>query len=204
MPPGGAMVKRHWVQRYDELPPKSEWTTILQSWDTANKGGPDNDWSVCTTWIFARGNRFFLADVLRGKVDYPTLKSKVASHARAWKANRVLVEDAGAGTMLVQEMRGSVSGVIAVKPDRDKITRMSVASAKIEAGQVFLPTRASWLNDLEEELFSFPGSRHDDQCDSISQALLYHKLSFMQQMSEGDRRRLLERTRARAPRAVSF
>jgi hypothetical protein len=25
--------------------------------------------------------------------------------------------------------------------------------------------------DLEAELFAFPGSRHDDQCDSISQAL---------------------------------
>ena len=25
--------------------------------------------------------------------------------------------------------------------------------------------------DLEAELFAFPGARHDDQCDSISQAL---------------------------------
>ena len=48
-PPGGAMVKRHWVQRYSELPPSSERLVILQSWDTASKGGPENDWSVCTT-----------------------------------------------------------------------------------------------------------------------------------------------------------
>jgi phage terminase large subunit-like protein len=39
-----------------------------------------------------------------------------------------------------------------------------VASAKFEAGQALLPERASWLPDLEAELFSFPGSRHDDQC----------------------------------------
>jgi phage terminase large subunit-like protein len=37
-------------------------------------------------------------------------------------------------------------------------------------GQVFLPERADWLPDLEAELFAFPGARHDDQCDSISQA----------------------------------
>jgi hypothetical protein len=49
-PPGGAMVKRHWVQRYSELPPSSGRLQTLQSWDTASKGGPDNDWSVCTTW----------------------------------------------------------------------------------------------------------------------------------------------------------
>jgi hypothetical protein len=49
--------------------------------------------------------------------------------------------------------------------------QMAVASAKFEAGQVFLPERANWLPDLEAELFAFPGGRHDDQCDSISQAL---------------------------------
>ena len=48
---------------------------------------------------------------------------------------------------------------------------MAVASAKFEAGQVFLPERADWLPDLEAELFAFPGGRHDDQCDSVSQAL---------------------------------
>jgi hypothetical protein len=38
---------------------------------------------------------------------------------------------------------------------------------------VFLPTTASWLDDFETELFSFPGGRYDDQIDSISQALAY-------------------------------
>jgi hypothetical protein len=56
---------------------------------------------------------------------------------------------------------------------------MAVASAKFEAGQVLLPERAPWLADLEAELFVFPGSRQDDQCDSISQALLDKNTSFM-------------------------
>jgi hypothetical protein len=47
-PPGGAMVKRHWIVRYKELPPVSDCLLTLQSWDMASKGGPDNDWSVCT------------------------------------------------------------------------------------------------------------------------------------------------------------
>ena len=64
-----------------------------------------------------------------------------------------------------------IPGIIAVKPIGDKASRMAVASAKFEAGQVFLPQRADWLPDLEAELFAFPGGRHDDQCDSISQAL---------------------------------
>ena len=80
----------------------------------------------------------------------------------------VLVEDAGAGTSLVQELLGEVSGIVAVKPDRDKISRMAVVSAKFESGLVFFPERAPWLADFETELFAFPGSRHDDQCDSVS------------------------------------
>jgi hypothetical protein len=63
---------------------------------------------------------------------------------------------------------------------------MAVASAEFEAAQVLLPERASWLPDLEYELFTFPGSRHDDQCDSISQALLDKNNSWMRWLSPED------------------
>ena len=78
----------------------------------------------------------------------------------------------GTGTSLVQELRrGKVSGIVAVKARSDKVSRMAVVSAKFESGQVFLPQRAPWLADFERELFAFPGGKHDDQCDSVSQAL---------------------------------
>jgi predicted phage terminase large subunit-like protein len=180
VPPGGAMIKRAWVKRYQEEPIEAERRLILQSWDTASKGGPENDWSVCTTWVFGRNMRWYLIDVWRGRVDYPTLKAEVASHAKRWGAKRVLVEDAGAGTSLVQELNFSVAGIIAVKPTSDKVSRMAVASAKFEAGQVLLPERAPWLAELETELFAFPGGRHDDQCDSISQALNDDSISWLE------------------------
>jgi predicted phage terminase large subunit-like protein len=116
-------------------------------------------------------------------VDYPALKANVAHLASKWRARRILVEDTGTGTSLVQELRGRVSGIIAVKPENDKVSRMAVASAKFEAGEVFLPERAPWLADLEAELFAFPGSRHDDQCDSISQALLDQRKSWIASIS---------------------
>jgi predicted phage terminase large subunit-like protein len=199
-PPGGAMVKRTWVKRYSELPPESQRLLVLQSWDTASKGGPDNDWSVCTTWMVCRKKRFFLLDVWRKRVDYPALKANVQSLAKKWNARRVLVEDTGAGTSLVQELRGKVSGIIAVKPIGDKASRMAVASAKIEAGQVFLPERATWLPDLEAELFVFPGSRHDDQCDSISQALEDRNNSWMSWLTREDWDRIIAQASVPVPR----
>jgi predicted phage terminase large subunit-like protein len=174
VPPGGAMIKRDWIRRYTQLPPRRERSLILQSWDTASKGGPENDFSVCTTWFMTHDRRWYLLDVWRRRVDYPALKTAVRNLASEHAANRVLVEDAGAGTALVQELLGEVHGILAVIADCNKITRMSIASAKFESGLVFLPERAPWLADFEAELFAFPGSRHDDQCDSVSQALSDH------------------------------
>ncbi|MFZ3327919.1 MAG: hypothetical protein WA231_19440 [Methylocella sp.] len=65
--------------------------------------GPDNDWSVCTTWIVTRKKLWYLGDVWRQRVDYPPLTASVQTLAKRWNARRVLVEDAGAGTSLVKE-----------------------------------------------------------------------------------------------------
>ena len=77
-----------------------------------------------------------------------------------------------------------------MKPDRDKISRMAVVSTKFESGLVFLPERAPWLADFEAELFAFPGSRHDDQCDSVSQALTDDNCGFPMMISRRSARRL--------------
>jgi hypothetical protein len=61
-----------------------------------------------------------------------------------------------------------------------------------------LPERATWLPDLEAELFVFPGSRHDDQCDSISQALLDRNTSFMALLTPADWEVILAKARVPA------
>jgi phage uncharacterized protein (putative large terminase), C-terminal domain len=111
--------------------------------------------------------------VLRGRFDFPTLRTKVLEHAKQHKASHILIEDAGFGTALIQELKGAHCSAIAVKPEYDKKIRMAIQSAKFENGQVFFPKEAPWLADLEAELFAFPSGRHDDQVDSISQALGY-------------------------------
>jgi predicted phage terminase large subunit-like protein len=178
VPPGGLMIKREWVRRYTE-PPPSAGHFVLQSWDTAAKGGPENDFSACTTWLFTTDCQFYLLDAWRGRVDYPTLKAKVQELANKWGANQVLVEEAGIALGLLQELKYRVRGVTGIKPDGDKQTRMAIASALFEPGQVYLPEQAPWLPELEAELFSFPGSKHDDYVDSISQALNHTRSSAL-------------------------
>jgi predicted phage terminase large subunit-like protein len=180
VPPGGAMIKRAWVRRYDQLPTERD-RYVIQSWDTANKEGGQNDWSACTTWLIYE-NKYYLVDVLRGRFDYPTLKARVIEHARAHRPSKILIEDAGVGIALIQELKGAYS-VIPIKPEHDKVTRMSIQSAKFESGRIFFPQQAPWLAVLETELFAFPNSRHDDQVDSISQALGDNVQEFWSQRS---------------------
>ena len=179
MPPLGGMIKRHWVRRYTDLPPAERGRFTFQSWDTAAKGGPDNDWSVCTTWLRTNDCQWYLLDLLRERIDYPTLKLRVEENAKRWQAEQVLVEESGTAIALLQELSVRVQGLIGVRPEKDKETRMSIASAIFEAGQVHLPERAPWLAELEAELFAFPGSQYDDQIDSISQALNHDSASSL-------------------------
>ena len=53
----------------------------------------------------------------------------------------------------------------------DKIMRLYAQTAMFENGRVLMPRRASWLVDYLNELTGFPGSKHDDQVDSTTQAL---------------------------------
>ena len=83
----------------------------------------------------------------------------------------LLIEDKGSGTGLIQELRASNVAVIAINPQGDKQTRVANISARFEAGAVFFPKSAPWLDALKAELLGFPNVKHDDQVNSVSQAL---------------------------------
>ena len=57
--------------------------------------------------------------------------------------------------------------------------RMNAQSARIEAGSVFLPHKAPWLDTFLQEVLAFPASRHTDQIDALSQAFNRRTLCFV-------------------------
>lgn len=172
VPADGEIVRWGWFQRYDTPPPHLR---ICQSWDTASKADEHHDYSVCTTWGIL-GDKFYLLDVDRARRDFPALKRRVVELARHWRAQTILIEDKGSGTALIQQLRSESHGTpfpTAFLPKDDKLTRLHAQSARIEAGHVYLPEKAPWLEDLRVELAAFPQGRHDDQVDSISQFLAW-------------------------------
>ncbi len=168
-PAEGGMCKLDWFKRY--AAPLDAYDQIVQSWDTASKPGELNDPSCCTTWG-VRKEGFDLLQVVVRRLEYPELKSLVVQQAESFGANAVLIEDKSSGMALLQDLKRETKlPLIAVNPDRDKITRFAAVSAMIEAGKVSLPTHAAWLTDYEMELMTFPNSAHDDRVDSTSQFL---------------------------------
>ncbi len=174
VPADDEIVKWGWFQHYNEAPPRIQ-MTVIQSWDTASKPEEHHDYSVCTTWGTV-GDRLYLLDVDRARRDFPSLKRRVIELAKTWNARTILIEDKGSGTSLIQQLRTEHHGIpypTAFMPKEDKLTRLHAQSSRIEAGHVYLPERASWLDDLRTEIAAFPQGRHDDQVDSISQALTW-------------------------------
>ena len=72
---------------------------------------------------------------------------------------------------LIQDLKRENIHAVKVKPEGDKVMRMNAQTARIEAGSVLLPTRASWLDEFRRELRAFPAGRYSDQVDAFSQAL---------------------------------
>ena len=174
VPLEGNLIKRDWIKWYESTRARSTGAQVVQSWDVASTTGDTRDWSVCTTWLTFK-RHYYLLDVWRGRLEFPQLRHKLITLAREHKPNRILIEQAGPGLHLIQELRANpVSGVpvpIGIKPIGDKLVRMEAQCARFEAGQVFLPKEAPWLSEFLHEIFAFPNARHDDQIDSVSQFL---------------------------------
>ncbi len=166
----GTVFKREWWRSYEQPPP---FTRVVQSWDTAFKTGSDNDFSVCTTWGVATVG-YFLLGFWRGRVEFPELKKQMAEQAKVWRPAQILVEDQASGQSLIQELKWQTAlPIVAIRPDRDKLSRAQAVTPMIEAGKVYLPQGTSWRHQFIDELASFPTGVHDDVVDSTTQALNY-------------------------------
>jgi predicted phage terminase large subunit-like protein len=166
----GNIIKREWWKYYKV---RSEYTRLVQSWDTAFKAGQANDYSVCTLWGESNSH-FDLIDVWRERVEFPEMERAVIAAYDRDKPSVVLIEDAASGQSLIQTLKKETRLPIKpVKADKDKVARANAVTPLIEAGRVRLPERASWLHNFVEEVSAFPSGEHDDQVDTMTQALNY-------------------------------
>jgi predicted phage terminase large subunit-like protein len=178
MPTRGGTIRSEWLDRsysFHNAPSRSWFRRVFQSWDTAKKDKEQHDPTVCTTFGETPDRDLMVLDVDRARLQYPDLKERAKLLAARWNPSAVLVEDKGSGESLIQDLRRDPSfrwSVIPIEPGGiDKVTRMAVQTSFLEARRLIVPDAAPWLAEWKLELLRFPKSKHDDQVDSLSQAL---------------------------------
>ncbi len=165
---GGNILKTTFLKTYKELPfLKHRWIEC----DTAQKTEERHDYTVFQCWGKGYDGGIYLIDQFRKKMEYTELKQRFKDF---WnKQNSVenydprkygylkaaYIEDKSSGTQIIQETRseGNIP-VVAVPRSRGKFERaVDVAVPKLEAGYIFVPEEAAFIQDFKDEMESFTG-----------------------------------------------
>jgi predicted phage terminase large subunit-like protein len=172
-PEAGALFMREWfAKRWEAHPTGVRW---CMSVDASLKDNNDSDYGVIQVWAW-RGAEFFLMDQHRARMAFSATVAAVKAMKTKWPlVGQILIEDKANGTAVVDTLKRSIPGVMAVTPEGGKFSRAQAVEPYFRAGNVSFPPDhlASWMPGLIEEFATFPVGSFDDSVDSASQALLF-------------------------------
>jgi len=179
-PQEGNSVLRSWFKEYDHFWVKQNLhrMTVIQSWDTASTVGAKSDPSCCVTAaVDFETKNIYILDVFVRKMEYIELRAEASKLAATFKPNAVLVESAGSGIALGQELSSRGVPVIKISPARqgDKSFRFEKVTPLMEAGKFHVCSFKPWCGAYVDELVTFPAAKHDDQVDATSQLLNWYE-----------------------------
>jgi predicted phage terminase large subunit-like protein len=166
-PPDGNMIKAAWLRRYNSVPSRKKFRSMILSCDPAGKTDVKNDYTAITV-VGIDAKELYLLHVERGHWTVVEMQNRIQALAAQWEATHIIVEDTASGMGLIQLLKEQTRlPVIGQHPTDDKETRMSRHEGRFEAGRILLPVEAPWLVDFEHELLAFPNGRYDDQVDAL-------------------------------------
>jgi predicted phage terminase large subunit-like protein len=212
VPPGGSLLKKSWWKfwRWDTDQPTTterprgcnayptrvvqakmwKWDSVVMSVDATFKSleaskGRDPDYVVIMV-IACKGPDRFVLYRYRKQIGFNETCEQIKEAAKLFPlAFRKLVEDKANGSAIIETLKSVLQGVIPVDPEGGKEARANAVAPQIEAGNVYLPEGAPWLDEFITECAFFPKGRHDDQVDALTQALIDRM------HGKGDRLRML-------------
>lgn len=172
--PSGGLIKRKHIHIIDYYPKIGQDGYCWVSIDSALSTSETADFSALTLG-YSNADGHFVLYVERGRWDYETLQAKALSYVRRFGDNvTFIVEAAGSGISLIQFLRKTQRHCFHHQAKRDKIERASLVLPFFVAERVHVcnvKSRNGWVEDFINELLTFPNGRHDDQVDSLVQAL---------------------------------
>lgn len=167
-PKEGMILKKEWVKYYrpTQLPRHGMWTLSI---DANFKEGKKNDFVAIQVWKQADAN-FYLIDQIRKRIGFTETLVYIGEMLNKYsEIFEILVEDKANGSAIIDVLQRKFTGVIAINPKESKEARFQAVAPAWEAGNVYLPEKALWLEEFVSELLYFPNAKHDDQVDAMTQ-----------------------------------
>jgi predicted phage terminase large subunit-like protein len=196
----GEILKRHWWRFYhpklfldvENRPRWPKFRSVVISVDTPLKDKETNDLVAIQAWGQVGADRYLL-ELRKGHMSAPQAKRAIVDmsrHVRKYHrcAHYVLIENAGYGIELIDELKREITGVqkITRGGDGDKILRAEYASSDLESGNCYLPGYREGSDefslpderrcpadivDFIDSCAMFPNARNDDDVDAWSQCM---------------------------------
>lgn len=181
----GGIIKRDWIKYHNEdineaMSTVPHYDQLIQSWDLTFKKTENGSFVVGQIWG-KKGANFYLLHQIRKRMDFPETRDAILQMSNAFPLCMTkLVEDKANGPAIISELSSKIPGLVPVKVDFSKESRLFSVSGLFQAGNVYIPDPKSalWVNDFVEELCNFPNAANDDQADACAQAL--HHLNAFQ------------------------
>jgi len=154
-----------------ELP--DQFDRKLQSWDLNFKKKEDTDFVSGQAWG-SSGASIFMLDRVSDRWSFTeTIKAFEDFTKKHPDIILKLVEDKANGPAIIDMLHHRIGGIVPVEPEGSKEARAEAVTPIVESGNVYLPHPMlyDWVNDIIDQCAKFPKVSHDDDVDSLSQAL---------------------------------
>jgi predicted phage terminase large subunit-like protein len=182
-PEGGNLFDPSWWQFYNWDTDLPEFQRIMLSVDCTFSDAKKSDYVVGAV-VGQAGNSYYVLDLAREKLDVIGTMAMIARMYKRHALSGTVIELAASGYAVYQMMSKKVPGLIGFKPEKSKTARASGIVPIVEAGNVYLPASASWLDAFLNEFALFPASKNDDMVDAITMAINYCSQRSAPQMTE--------------------
>lgn len=168
-PDEGSILKKAWFQAYrrSDLPD----APVNFYFDTAYTDREVNDPTAGIAYI-KRGADFYIISCVEKWLDFTGQLEWIKAFADAnGYSNRsiIRIEPKATGKSVVEVIRKSTGlNVKEADPPKDsKTARANAVSPTIEAGRVYVPESAPWVDGFFAQISAFPNAAHDDMVDCL-------------------------------------
>lgn len=182
-PADGGMIKRSWFRRrytrpgeifaetsFELMPLPARFDRIAIVTDAAFKKTETSDRVAIGVFGFKRPN-LFLLDLAWDRMSFTETLQTIRKLRLQWKPIEIAIEDKANGSAIIELLKQEIPGVIPIEPEGGKEARIYASTSALEAGNVWLPFHAPWVEPLISEAAAFPRGRHDDGIDMLAYAI---------------------------------